>query len=359
MSAGAEVRRPGRRNLCGHVGRVAADAADLVPGQQQRRVAEPVAAHVTELVAEHRRVERLGPLEVAAHLLAPGKRAGHVGDLHAGVRVCLPGAEYGTGGVSRDQHAADVHHVHRVHHQLAAGALDLGRGRVGVLGRDVGHPDARRLGRPHLRPDPGGGPAVEVRDRVTARLRRTLLDVPAEQSLVEGDCLRYVGDAEVDPARRPFRPWGVAGNHISPPCRDAARTVASRAIADANTWAAGLLQWGDHVQQDQPRRRTALRRPISVAAREADPARGGRCRGSRADRHRRVQRLGNDQYGPSANGCVNLTIAGTTGGGTLHYCGGQAKAFCRTAYTSDDRLSRLGRPQCVLAGLTRAKVAAG
>ena len=69
--------------------------------------------------------------------------------------------------------------------------------------------------------------------------------------------------------------------------------------------------------------------------------------------------LGNDQYGPSANGCVNLTIAGTTGGGTLHYCGGQAKAFCRTAYTSDDRLSRLGRPQCVLAGLTRAKVAAG
>jgi hypothetical protein len=69
--------------------------------------------------------------------------------------------------------------------------------------------------------------------------------------------------------------------------------------------------------------------------------------------------LGHDQYGPSANGCVNLTIAGTTGGGTLHYCGGQAKAVCRKAYTSDDRLSQLARPQCVLAGLTRAKVSAG
>jgi hypothetical protein len=66
-----------------------------------------------------------------------------------------------------------------------------------------------------------------------------------------------------------------------------------------------------------------------------------------------------DQYGPSANGCVNLTIAGTTGGGTLHYCGAQAKSFCRSAYASDDRLSQLARPQCVLAGLTRAKVTAG
>ena len=69
--------------------------------------------------------------------------------------------------------------------------------------------------------------------------------------------------------------------------------------------------------------------------------------------------VSHDQYGPSANGCVNLTIASSTGGSTLHYCGGQAKAFCRTAYTSDDRLSQLARPQCVLAGLTRAKVAAG
>ena len=66
--------------------------------------------------------------------------------------------------------------------------------------------------------------------------------------------------------------------------------------------------------------------------------------------------VGTDQYGPSANGCVNMTIAGSTGGETLHYCGADAKSFCRSAYASDDRISQLARPQCVLAGLTREKV---
>lgn len=69
--------------------------------------------------------------------------------------------------------------------------------------------------------------------------------------------------------------------------------------------------------------------------------------------------VSHDQYGSSANGCVNLTTAGSTGGQTLHYCGEQAKSYCRTAYASDDRLSQLARPQCALAGLTRAKVSAG
>lgn len=69
--------------------------------------------------------------------------------------------------------------------------------------------------------------------------------------------------------------------------------------------------------------------------------------------------IGADRYGPSANGCVNLTVASTTGGATLHYCGSQAVAFCQSAYASSDRLSLLARPQCQLAGLTRAKVAAG
>ena len=68
--------------------------------------------------------------------------------------------------------------------------------------------------------------------------------------------------------------------------------------------------------------------------------------------------VGTDQYGQSANGCVNVTIPGTTGGGTLHYCGERAKSFCRTAYASDDRLSQFARPQCALAGLTRDKVSA-
>jgi hypothetical protein len=68
--------------------------------------------------------------------------------------------------------------------------------------------------------------------------------------------------------------------------------------------------------------------------------------------------VGADQYGPSANGCVNLTVAGSTGGATMHYCGAQAKSFCRSAYVWHDRISQLARPRCVLAGLTRAKVAA-
>lgn len=69
--------------------------------------------------------------------------------------------------------------------------------------------------------------------------------------------------------------------------------------------------------------------------------------------------VGSDRYGPSANGCVNLTIPNSTGGATLHYCGSRAKSFCRSAFAGSDPISLRGRPQCVLAGLTRAKVSAG
>jgi|GEM_PF-443502 len=69
--------------------------------------------------------------------------------------------------------------------------------------------------------------------------------------------------------------------------------------------------------------------------------------------------VGSDRYGASANGCVNLTIPSSTGGATLHYCGSQAVTFCRTAYASSDKISLLARPQCELAGLTKAKVTAG
>lgn len=69
--------------------------------------------------------------------------------------------------------------------------------------------------------------------------------------------------------------------------------------------------------------------------------------------------VGSDRYGPSANGCVNVTIANSTGGATLHYCGTQAETFCRSAYAGSDKISLLARPQCELAGLTRAKVTAG
>jgi hypothetical protein len=69
--------------------------------------------------------------------------------------------------------------------------------------------------------------------------------------------------------------------------------------------------------------------------------------------------VGSDQYSSSANGCVNFNIPNTMGGALIHYCGSQAVVYCRSAYASSDKLSLLARPQCELAGLTRAKVAAG
>lgn len=66
-----------------------------------------------------------------------------------------------------------------------------------------------------------------------------------------------------------------------------------------------------------------------------------------------------DQYGPSGNGCVTLTFASSTGGSTSHYCGAAAKSFCKEAFANSDRISLLARPQCDLAGWTKAKVAAG
>ena len=57
-----------------------------------------------------------------------------------------------------------------------------------------------------------------------------------------------------------------------------------------------------------------------------------------------------DSYQGSANGCVNLTVPSSTGGANLRYCGSQAKAFCRSAFTQSDAISLRARPQCVLAG---------
>jgi hypothetical protein len=69
--------------------------------------------------------------------------------------------------------------------------------------------------------------------------------------------------------------------------------------------------------------------------------------------------VSSDRYAGSANGCVNVLIAGATGGATLHYCGGEAKAFCKSAFENSDHVSLLARPQCDDAGLTATKVGAG
>jgi hypothetical protein len=69
--------------------------------------------------------------------------------------------------------------------------------------------------------------------------------------------------------------------------------------------------------------------------------------------------VGHDKYGASAKGCVNFTVASSTGGSLIHYCGTDAKTFCRSAYTHDDKISLLARPQCEAAGLPPSKVTPG
>jgi len=55
-------------------------------------------------------------------------------------------------------------------------------------------------------------------------------------------------------------------------------------------------------------------------------------------------------YGRSGNGCVNVTVPSTTGGGILHECGDAAQALCERAFAHHDRIALLARPQCRLAG---------
>ncbi len=64
-----------------------------------------------------------------------------------------------------------------------------------------------------------------------------------------------------------------------------------------------------------------------------------------------------DSFATSANGCVNVTVPSSTGGSTLHYCGSQARTFCRSAFASTSQLAQRARPQCVLAGLKPSSAA--
>ncbi len=63
-------------------------------------------------------------------------------------------------------------------------------------------------------------------------------------------------------------------------------------------------------------------------------------------------------YGRSGNGCVNVTMPSTTGGGLMHGCGATARTMCRNAFTHHDQLAMLTRAQCRIAGLVPAKTGA-
>jgi hypothetical protein len=64
-------------------------------------------------------------------------------------------------------------------------------------------------------------------------------------------------------------------------------------------------------------------------------------------------------YGQSRDGCVTVTAPSTTGGALVHECGTAAVALCRNAFSHDDKLSLLIRPQCRLAGIDPAPAPSG
>jgi hypothetical protein len=68
--------------------------------------------------------------------------------------------------------------------------------------------------------------------------------------------------------------------------------------------------------------------------------------------------VGNGSFGASHDGCVNLTVPSTLGAQIFHECGSAARAWCEQSEVQDDALSRLARPQCVLAGYAPAPSAA-
>jgi hypothetical protein len=68
--------------------------------------------------------------------------------------------------------------------------------------------------------------------------------------------------------------------------------------------------------------------------------------------------VSSDPLATSANGCVSVNIASSTGGQIGHFCGAQAKTFCRQAFAAADQTAVAEQKQCDLAGLTKAKLAA-
>jgi len=58
-----------------------------------------------------------------------------------------------------------------------------------------------------------------------------------------------------------------------------------------------------------------------------------------------------DSYGGSRNGCVTVAAPSSTGGALMHDCGAGARALCRTAFASHDKIALLTQAQCRLAGL--------
>ena len=53
----------------------------------------------------------------------------------------------------------------------------------------------------------------------------------------------------------------------------------------------------------------------------------------------------------SRDGCVNVVVASSTGGGLLTHCGAEARAWCASEFARSDILALRIQAQCRLAGL--------
>ena len=56
-------------------------------------------------------------------------------------------------------------------------------------------------------------------------------------------------------------------------------------------------------------------------------------------------------YDRSRDGCVNVTIASSMGGGLEHACGAAARDWCRAVYVQDDAHAEAVQAQCRRAGI--------
>jgi hypothetical protein len=56
-------------------------------------------------------------------------------------------------------------------------------------------------------------------------------------------------------------------------------------------------------------------------------------------------------YDRSGDGCVNVTIPSSMGGGTEHACGAAARDWCRAVYARHDAHAEAVQAQCRIAGI--------
>ena len=162
------------------------------------------ARQAQRLPAEYRPIERPRAIGVARLQAIEVQRAGLVDDLRAPVLFGLPDAELRPLPIAEHRHSPRLHDVEGLGEDAAAGLPRLRGGIVGALDPNVrlpdglGSPVGRRRDRRHVA-------SAEARDEVLARRagRHDVLEIPSEETAVEGDGGLWIGLTGVDPAGDP------------------------------------------------------------------------------------------------------------------------------------------------------------